>query len=120
MSPFDALASVWSLGALPEESLGQVALSGSDPVFPSSFAVGAAAQATTAAAALAACAAAAHAQSASETGSAATYMNGWRRPHVLRVLSEICPTSGSTKASKISANMIAVDTMAGGRPMTWL
>lgn len=55
MSPFDALASLWSLGALPKASLGQVALSGGDPVFPSSFALGAAAQATTAAAALAAC-----------------------------------------------------------------
>jgi len=41
--------------ALPAEALQFASLSGSDPVFPSSFAVGAAAQATIAAAALAAC-----------------------------------------------------------------
>ena len=51
----DALASIWQHAGLPPEALGGVSLSGSDPVFPSSFAVGAAAQSTIAAAALAAC-----------------------------------------------------------------
>lgn len=55
MSPPDALASVWSLGELPPDPLGEVTLSGCDPVLPSSFAVGTASQVTTAAAALAAC-----------------------------------------------------------------
>lgn len=55
MSPPDALASVWSLGELPPDPLGEVTLSGCDPVLPSSFAIGTASQVTTAAAALAAC-----------------------------------------------------------------
>ena len=51
----DILGSLWSLAALPAEALDGVTLTGADPVFPSSFAVGAAAQSTIAAAALAAC-----------------------------------------------------------------
>lgn len=47
MSPFDALTALWSLA--------EVVLTGRDPVFPSSFAVGTAAQVSIAAAALAAC-----------------------------------------------------------------
>ena len=53
--PADVLADLWSLAGLPAEALGAAALTGTDPVFPSSFAVGTAAQATIAAAALAAC-----------------------------------------------------------------
>jgi crotonobetainyl-CoA:carnitine CoA-transferase CaiB-like acyl-CoA transferase len=49
------LARLWQLAQLPEEALGCVTLTGADPVFPSSFAVGDAAQSTIAAAALAAC-----------------------------------------------------------------
>ncbi len=55
MSPNQALSSIWQLTGLPEEALGLVNLTGQDPVLPSSFAVGTAAQATAAAAALAAC-----------------------------------------------------------------
>ena len=54
-TPIDALAAIWSLAGLPAEALAEVELTGSDPVFPSSFAVGTAAQASMAAAALAAC-----------------------------------------------------------------
>jgi len=50
-----ALAALWRAAALPPEALEAVTLTGVDPVFPSSFAVGAAAQSTLAAAALAAC-----------------------------------------------------------------
>jgi hypothetical protein len=53
-SPRAALAEIWQTFDLPEESLAQVDLTGADPVFPSSFAVGTAAQATIAASALAA------------------------------------------------------------------
>jgi crotonobetainyl-CoA:carnitine CoA-transferase CaiB-like acyl-CoA transferase len=49
------LGDLWQLAGLPTDALGQVRLTGSEPVLPSSFAVGAAAQATIAAAALAAC-----------------------------------------------------------------
>jgi crotonobetainyl-CoA:carnitine CoA-transferase CaiB-like acyl-CoA transferase len=49
------LADLWALGRLPPAALGRVHLQGADPVFPSSFAVGAAAQTSIAAAALAAC-----------------------------------------------------------------
>ncbi|MCJ0763919.1 CoA transferase [Variovorax sp. CYS-02] len=49
------LQGLWQAAQLPPDALGQVQLSGADPVLPSSFAVGAAAQATMAAAALAAC-----------------------------------------------------------------
>ncbi|VWX62802.1 Carnitine dehydratase [Burkholderiales bacterium 8X] len=51
----DALRSIWRGTGLPDEALQQVDLAGRDPVLPSSFAVGAAAQASIAAAALAAC-----------------------------------------------------------------
>lgn len=50
-----ALASIWQHAGLPREAMDFVSLTGSDPVLPSSFAVGAAAQSTIAAAALAAC-----------------------------------------------------------------
>jgi crotonobetainyl-CoA:carnitine CoA-transferase CaiB-like acyl-CoA transferase len=49
------LASIWNLGGLPVQALPYLSLPGSDPVLPSSFAVGAAAQNSIAAAALAAC-----------------------------------------------------------------
>lgn len=55
MNARQALASLWQLARLPGEALDCAVLSGSDPVWPSSFAVAAAAQATIAAAALAAC-----------------------------------------------------------------
>lgn len=55
VSSREALASIWRLAGLPEEALGLVTLTGEDPVFPSSFVVGTAAQSTIAAAALAAC-----------------------------------------------------------------
>ncbi len=55
MNPTDALAGLWHLAGLPGEALGFAKLTGHDPVFPSSFAVGTAAQASVAAAALAAC-----------------------------------------------------------------
>jgi crotonobetainyl-CoA:carnitine CoA-transferase CaiB-like acyl-CoA transferase len=50
-----ALAGLWQLAGLPGEALGFARLTGADPVLPSSFAVGTAAQASIAAAALAAC-----------------------------------------------------------------
>lgn len=50
-----ALERIWRLASLPDEALRFADLAGSDPVLPSSFAVGAAAQSTVAAAALAAC-----------------------------------------------------------------
>ena len=49
------LTDIWHRGQLPASALEHVQLSGSDPVFASSFAVGAAAQTGIAAAALAAC-----------------------------------------------------------------
>lgn len=55
MNPESALAGLWQLAGLPGEALGFAKLTGHDPVFPSSFAVGTAAQASIAAAALAAC-----------------------------------------------------------------
>ncbi|MEJ8847489.1 CoA transferase [Variovorax rhizosphaerae] len=51
----DVLRHLWWMAGLPAEALRFAHLTGSDPVFPSSFAVGTAAQATIAAAALAAC-----------------------------------------------------------------
>ncbi len=54
MSPSDALAAIWHLGQLPAAALGRVSLTGADPVLPSSFRVGTAAQTSIAAAALAA------------------------------------------------------------------
>jgi len=55
MNAFAALEQLWSLGGLPPDALGTVRLTGAEPVMPSSFAVGTAAQSTIAAAALAAC-----------------------------------------------------------------
>lgn len=49
------LADLWRGAGLPTEALAFATLTGADPVFPSTFAVGAAAQSTLAAAALAAC-----------------------------------------------------------------
>jgi crotonobetainyl-CoA:carnitine CoA-transferase CaiB-like acyl-CoA transferase len=53
--PPEVLASLWQVAGLPQEALHFARLTGADPVLPSSFAVGCAAQATIAAAALAAC-----------------------------------------------------------------
>src|SRR4051812_39752710 len=55
MSSLAALAGLWQLAQLPPDALPYVNLTGSDPVLPSSFAVGTAAQSSVAAAALAAC-----------------------------------------------------------------
>lgn len=55
MRPREALAGLWQLAGLPGEALRFANLTGQDPVLPSSFAVGTAAQASIAAAALAAC-----------------------------------------------------------------
>lgn len=49
------LANIWALGGLSTDALCHAALEGADPVLPSSFAVGTAAQTSIAAAALAAC-----------------------------------------------------------------
>ena len=54
MSAIDTLASLWQLADLPPDTLQYANLSGADPVLPSSFAVGNAAQTSVAAAALAA------------------------------------------------------------------
>ncbi len=51
----ESLAEVWRLGRLAPQALAHAKLSGADPVLPSSFAVGTAAQVPIAAAALAAC-----------------------------------------------------------------
>lgn len=55
MTPIEVLRKVWRLGQLPPEALARAALGGVEPVLPSSFAVGTAAQVPIAAAALAAC-----------------------------------------------------------------
>jgi crotonobetainyl-CoA:carnitine CoA-transferase CaiB-like acyl-CoA transferase len=55
LSPAEALRNLWQLAGLPQEALRFAHLTGADPVLPSSFAVGTAAQASIAAAALAAC-----------------------------------------------------------------
>jgi len=55
MNANEALSGVWKLGQLPPDALRHAMLSGADPVLPSSFAVGTAAQVSIAAAALAAC-----------------------------------------------------------------
>src|ERR1039457_6180474 len=55
MNANEALAGVWQLGQMPPQALRHAILSGADPVLPSSFAVGTAAQVPIAAAALAAC-----------------------------------------------------------------
>jgi crotonobetainyl-CoA:carnitine CoA-transferase CaiB-like acyl-CoA transferase len=54
-NPSASLAGLWHLAGLPEDALAFAHLRGSDPVYPSSFAVATAAQSTIAAAALAAC-----------------------------------------------------------------
>ena len=54
VAPHDALAALWRGLALAPEALERVSLTGQDPVLPSSFALGTAAQASIAAAALAA------------------------------------------------------------------
>ncbi len=51
----EVLRDLWMRAELPEEALACATLTGADPVLPSSFAVGTAAQASIAAAALAAC-----------------------------------------------------------------
>jgi crotonobetainyl-CoA:carnitine CoA-transferase CaiB-like acyl-CoA transferase len=55
MNASDILRDIWQQAGLPEEALPMARLTGADPVLPSTFAVGAAAQGTIAAAALAAC-----------------------------------------------------------------
>lgn len=55
LAPTAILADLWRHGGLPTPALNYAAMTGSDPVFASSFAVGAAAQTSIAAAALAAC-----------------------------------------------------------------
>src|SRR3954466_7300510 len=52
--PNDALAKLWRLAGQTETALEAVSLTGADPILPSSFALGAAAQASIAASALAA------------------------------------------------------------------
>lgn len=53
-TPMQILAALWRLAGLPETALEQVTLTGAEPVLPSSFRVGAAAQSSITAAALAA------------------------------------------------------------------
>lgn len=55
MNPSAVLSDIWALGGLAPEALQHATLRGADPVLPSSFAVGTAAQTSIAAAALAAC-----------------------------------------------------------------
>jgi len=50
-----ALTQLWQAAELPDASLADISLTGAEPILPSSFAVGTAAQASIAAAALAAC-----------------------------------------------------------------
>ncbi len=54
MQPSHALAQLWADAGMPEDALANVRLTGDDPVLPSSFAVGTAAQVSIAASALAA------------------------------------------------------------------
>jgi len=54
MDPHQPLSALWSEAGLPADALDDVYLTGADPVLPSSFAVGTAAQVTIAAASLAA------------------------------------------------------------------
>jgi crotonobetainyl-CoA:carnitine CoA-transferase CaiB-like acyl-CoA transferase len=56
MQPFDAIAALWAQADMPADVLDDLTLTGTDPVLPSSFAIGTAAQASIAAAALAAAA----------------------------------------------------------------
>ena len=53
-NPKDVTAALWRAAGHSEAALGDLELSGAEPVLPSSFAIGTAAQATIAAAALAA------------------------------------------------------------------
>lgn len=55
MNASEVVVGIWRQAGLPEEALSFARLTGADPVLPSSFAVGTAAQSTMAAAALAAC-----------------------------------------------------------------
>lgn len=55
MNAIDAVGPVWTLAGLPPEALDWLRLTGCDPVWPSSFAIGCAARTSIAAAALAAC-----------------------------------------------------------------
>jgi hypothetical protein len=55
MNASEVLGGIWRQAGLPAEALPYAKLTGADPVLPSSFAVGTAAQSTIAAAALAAC-----------------------------------------------------------------
>lgn len=55
MDPREALQNIWTTGDMPPDALRHAILTGADPVLPSSFAVGTAAQSPVAAAALAAC-----------------------------------------------------------------
>ena len=55
MTPGNVLRDLWQAAGLPADALAFAHLHGADPVFPSSFRVGTAAQSTIAAAALAAC-----------------------------------------------------------------
>lgn len=55
MNASEVLAGIWRQAGLPNDALACAHLTGADPVLPSSFAVGTAAQSTIAAAALAAC-----------------------------------------------------------------
>ncbi|MDD5333933.1 MAG: CoA transferase [Rhodoferax sp.] len=55
MTPGEILQDLWQAAGLPAQALACADLRGADPVFPSSFRVGTAAQCTVAAAALAAC-----------------------------------------------------------------
>jgi crotonobetainyl-CoA:carnitine CoA-transferase CaiB-like acyl-CoA transferase len=55
VSSRDTLADLWRLAGLSPDALSHIALPGRDPVFPSTFAIGTAAQSTIGAAALAAC-----------------------------------------------------------------
>lgn len=59
-APADTLAALWSAAGMPAEALSHLSLSGEDPVLPSSFAIGTAAQASLGASALAAAALWAH------------------------------------------------------------
>ncbi|WP_321799546.1 CoA transferase [Caballeronia sp. J97] len=54
-SSLETLHDIWRIAGLPDDALSFIDLPGRDPVFPSSFAVGTAAQASIGAAALAAC-----------------------------------------------------------------
>ena len=55
-TPADALAALWRDAAMPPDALSHLTLTGADPILPSSFAIGTAAQASLGASALAAAA----------------------------------------------------------------